>query len=95
MFSDEIKLGTTDYGIMSLASTTAEPAVASPCNGVCLIGRSGYCLGCARTLQEIAAWTSLSPGAQLAVIAQLLARKAAHPQELLARKPPFQSDSPL
>ena len=40
----------------------ADPTdVASPCNGVCRIDeRSGWCAGCARTLAEIAAWSTLS-----------------------------------
>lgn len=31
-------------------------AVLTPCVGVCEVGADGYCLGCARTLDEIAAW---------------------------------------
>lgn len=40
----------------------ADPVeVASPCTGVCRMDeRSGLCMGCARTLAEIAAWTTLS-----------------------------------
>lgn len=40
----------------------ADPVeVASPCTGVCRIDeRSGWCVGCARTLAEIAAWSTLS-----------------------------------
>jgi hypothetical protein len=80
MFSAEIKL----YKKMILASNATEPAVASPCNGVCVMGRGGFCMGCARTLVEIGAWTSLSASGRLAVIEELPARKAALP-----------SDSPL
>ena len=40
----------------------ADPVeVSSPCTGVCRIDeRSGWCVGCARTLAEIAAWSTLS-----------------------------------
>ncbi|HEY8710707.1 MAG TPA: DUF1289 domain-containing protein [Burkholderiaceae bacterium] len=35
--------------------------VSSPCTGVCRMDeRSGCCVGCARTLAEIAAWSTLS-----------------------------------
>ncbi|MDE2297837.1 MAG: DUF1289 domain-containing protein [Burkholderiales bacterium] len=40
----------------------ADPVeLASPCTGVCRMDeRSGLCVGCARTLAEIAAWSTLS-----------------------------------
>lgn len=79
MFSAEIK----PYKIMRLASNAAEPAIASPCNGVCLMGRAGFCLGCARTIQEIASWTSLSASERIAVVEELPARKAALPSDSL------------
>lgn len=28
----------------------------TPCNKTCKIGPDGYCIGCKRTLQEIAQW---------------------------------------
>ena len=28
----------------------------TPCNGTCKIGPDGYCIGCKRTIQEIAQW---------------------------------------
>ncbi|MEO8057429.1 MAG: DUF1289 domain-containing protein [Burkholderiales bacterium] len=37
-----------------------EPAVASPCTSVCRMdARTGWCEGCLRTLDEIAAWSDL------------------------------------
>jgi hypothetical protein len=63
---------------MRPASNAAEPAVApSPCNGICLMGRDGFCLGCARTIEEIGAWSCLSASGRLAVVEELAARKAA------------------
>jgi predicted Fe-S protein YdhL (DUF1289 family) len=74
MFSAEIKPNKK----MSLAYNAAEPAIApSPCNGVCLMGRDGFCLGCARTIEEIGAWSCLSASGRLAVMEKLAARKAA------------------
>ena len=41
---------------------TAPPApIATPCVKVCIVdGESGLCLGCYRTLQEVAGWTRLT-----------------------------------
>ena len=37
-----------------------ETAVASPCTSVCRMdARTGWCEGCLRTLDEIAAWSGL------------------------------------
>lgn len=48
---------------------------ASPCTGVCAIdAASGYCTGCARTLDEIAAWGTLPAPARRAILAALPAR---------------------
>ncbi|SFF77884.1 Protein of unknown function [Novosphingobium sp. CF614] len=47
----------------------------SPCTGVCRIDRTtGWCLGCRRTIQEIAGWSGLSSEARRAVLA-LVARR--------------------
>ena len=37
------------------------PAIKTPCIKVCVVdGKSGHCLGCGRTLNEIAKWARLS-----------------------------------
>jgi len=55
---------------------TAEE-VASPCINVCKMNPdSGLCEGCLRTLDEIAAWSSMSAAEKRAVLAQLPARSA-------------------
>ena len=52
-------------------------AVASPCTSVCRIDEaSGLCLGCARTLDEIASWSVLDDDARRAIVSALPARKA-------------------
>jgi uncharacterized protein len=72
MFSAEIK-----PPIMISSINGGEPAIATPCIGVCVMARSGYCLGCARTLAEIGSWGYFSPASRLAVMEKLPARKAA------------------
>ncbi len=52
--------------------------VASPCVQVCrLDAASGWCVGCARLIDEIAGWGSASPARQREVLAQLPARRVA------------------
>jgi uncharacterized protein len=50
-------------------------AVPSPCINVCRLDvASGWCEGCARTLDEIAAWSVMSDDAKRAVWARLPGR---------------------
>lgn len=47
----------------------------SPCVKICLMHPTeGLCLGCLRTLAEIAAWSQMSADARRAVLAELPAR---------------------
>jgi uncharacterized protein len=49
----------------------------SPCIDVCRMNPgTGLCEGCLRTLDEIAAWSTLSAGEKRAVLEQLPSRKA-------------------
>jgi len=49
----------------------------SPCNKVCTIDdASGWCRGCGRTLDEIAAWGSLGDAAQRRIAERLPQRLA-------------------
>jgi predicted Fe-S protein YdhL (DUF1289 family) len=55
----------------------APPAIASPCIQVCVVdGESGLCLGCYRTLAEVAGWTRLTAEAREAVMVELPQRRA-------------------
>ena len=55
---------------------TTPPAIASPCVKICAVdGASGLCIGCLRTLAEIAAWGGLSPGERARIMAELPARR--------------------
>ncbi len=52
-------------------------AIESPCILVCSIDDgTGYCFGCGRTRDEIAAWIAMTPQARCAIMAELPARLA-------------------
>jgi uncharacterized protein len=52
-------------------------SIASPCVAVCVVdGASGLCLGCFRTLEEIARWSRLSDAEREAVMAALPERRS-------------------
>lgn len=51
-----------------------EPQVESPCTGVCTLDEQGYCLGCLRTGDEIAAWSRMN-GDQQRVLLETLAER--------------------
>lgn len=54
-----------------------EPTVASPCTSVCRMdARTGWCEGCLRTIDEIAAWAQLDDAGKRAVWQLLDARRA-------------------
>ena len=54
-----------------------KPPLETPCIDVCeMDGASGLCLGCGRTLDEIARWAEMSPVERRAIMAILPARKA-------------------
>jgi uncharacterized protein len=56
------------------------PGVASPCISVCRIDAvTGLCIGCARTLDEIAAWSTLDDAARRSVWTAIAARRANEP----------------
>ena len=56
-------------------SRTPAP-VASPCNSVCRIDeRTGWCEGCFRTIEEIAAWSAIDDAQKLAVREALRLRR--------------------
>jgi predicted Fe-S protein YdhL (DUF1289 family) len=53
-------------------------AAASPCIGICALDpRTGWCEGCARTIDEIAAWGALDDATRRAVLQRLPARREA------------------
>jgi predicted Fe-S protein YdhL (DUF1289 family) len=51
--------------------------IESPCVKVCVVDpTTGCCIGCYRTLDEIAGWSAMSPEARRQVMADLPARRA-------------------
>ena len=65
---------------MAALPPTEAPAVASPCISVCRIDPStGLCVGCARTLEEIAAWSTLDDAGRRDVWTAIAARRANEP----------------
>ena len=62
------------------ASDSADQAmtsVPSPCNSICTIdAKLGVCIGCYRTLDEIASWMRFSDDREREVVRSLPARRA-------------------
>ena len=54
-----------------------QPAVFSPCIGLCRLDASGHCEGCHRTGSEIAAWLSFDDATRLRYMDELLPARAA------------------
>ena len=52
--------------------------IESPCTKICTLdARSGLCLGCGRSIDEIARWTAMSAAERARVMNELPARLAA------------------
>jgi uncharacterized protein len=51
-------------------------AAASPCIDVCRLDAQGLCVGCRRTLDEIAEWTRASEARRREILRALPLRKA-------------------
>ena len=53
------------------------PCLSTPCVKVCVIDPiSALCIGCGRTVDEIAAWTALGEAERLTIMAELAERLA-------------------
>jgi predicted Fe-S protein YdhL (DUF1289 family) len=62
----------TDYLDRALNAQDAMAAIDSPCNKVCIVDKpSGLCVGCGRTLDEIAAWTRFSSAERTRIMRDL------------------------
>ena len=63
-----------------------DPApIATPCISLCVIdGESGLCLGCQRTLAEVARWSRFTDAERAEIMAGLAARRARIRPEKLA-----------
>jgi hypothetical protein len=55
--------------------------IETPCINICTLdARSGLCLGCGRTVAEIAGWAAMTDDERRRIIAELPARLAASTQ---------------
>lgn len=70
-----------------------EPA--SPCIGVCRLDPAGrFCVGCGRTLDEIARWPRADAREKRAILARLATRRRPGPDENRNRAPRSGLDEP-
>lgn len=68
---------TSSYG-RAAPKAAATEEVASPCENICQLDpRSGYCIGCLRTIDEIGDWLEMTNEEKRNVLKQLDARKRA------------------
>lgn len=59
--------------------------IESPCIKTCTLdARSGLCLGCGRTIDEIARWTAMSESERAHIMAELPARRASRAESFSA-----------
>jgi len=62
---------------MDASQPTQRRAVITPCVKVCMVdGQSGLCLGCFRSLPEIARWERFTDDERTALMAALPARRS-------------------
>jgi predicted Fe-S protein YdhL (DUF1289 family) len=63
----------------------APPPIETPCIKVCIVdGESGLCLGCQRTLREVAGWRAYSDAERREIMAELPQRRSRIRPEKLA-----------
>lgn len=61
---------------MSTSASSTTRRVMSPCIGICKLDqKSGLCIGCKRTIEEIGRWAMLDDPARQAIVDQLPTRK--------------------
>lgn len=59
--------------------------IATPCIKVCVVdGESGLCLGCYRTLPEVASWQKLDEAERTRIMSELASRRSRIRPEKLA-----------
>ncbi len=51
-----------------------DPRPPSPCINICTLDEDDHCVGCLRTLDEIAAWAGMSPADQWQLVVKLRER---------------------
>jgi len=72
MDSEKLEMTCFDSG------NAVQELVSSPCVGVCQLDpHSGFCLGCLRSLDEISAWSRISPNEQRRILDAVAERREA------------------
>ena len=72
-----IARGRANPYIRTGTSSRADPSLETPCVNICLLdSETGLCIGCGRTLAEIAGWAGMSDAERRAVMAALPKRMA-------------------
>jgi len=63
-------------GAMDQPSPAPPPRIVTPCTKVCFIDdASGLCLGCFRTIEEVARWSGYSDARRAEIMTELPGRK--------------------
>ena len=71
-FPPAIARGHANPYIRTGTSSRADPTLETPCVNICLLdSETGLCVGCGRTLAEIAGWAGMSDAERRAVMAVL------------------------
>jgi predicted Fe-S protein YdhL (DUF1289 family) len=60
-----------------------EAVIVSPCINICALDAHGYCLGCYRSLDEIARWASMTDAERKVVLRTLDERRLQAPGSTL------------
>jgi predicted Fe-S protein YdhL (DUF1289 family) len=63
-----------DAPLKPLDAALKPAAVASPCVDICRLDAQGLCIGCRRTLSEIAEWSQASDARRLEILSALETR---------------------
>jgi uncharacterized protein len=63
-----------DAALKSADASLQAAAVPSPCVDICRLNAQGLCIGCRRTLSEIAEWSHASDARRLEILSALKTR---------------------
>jgi predicted Fe-S protein YdhL (DUF1289 family) len=60
---------------MAADPANAQLSPLTPCIGVCRLDPQGFCIGCRRTLDEIARWGTMSDAERLRCMGEVLPKR--------------------
>ena len=65
---------------MVAPDSSANAPMETPCINICMLDRaSGLCVGCGRTVEEIARWSTMGEAERKRIMTELASRKASRP----------------